>query len=215
MGPPIACVAASRARARTFSREIAERMPGERVEAYSLGGYLASVDAPQRIVLCAVAGVAAEDRRFLERAVQRLLWPPPPHRLREAIGGLRTEDDTPRDAMRTTASPASETAALLLEGVVGRDRAWAALRAGGPRAWIVEAPGRVRLGSSDLARLERAGIRWCALRPSGLEAVYVSAALARSASSWRGRLPKRTPIWLRRPDPVRIRRSESAKRRPQ
>lgn len=205
MSPTIACVAASRTLARTFAREIAERMPSEGVEAYSLRGYLASADAPQRIVLCAAAGGAAADRRFLERAAERLLWPPPPHRLREAIGGLRNEDEAPRDAARTKASPAGETAALLLEGVVGRDRARAALRAGGPRAWIVEAPGCVRLGRPDLARLERAGVRWSALRPSGLEAVYASAALARSSGSWRAGLPPKTPVWIRRPRPARRR----------
>jgi hypothetical protein len=199
MSPTIACVAASRSRARTLVREIAERLPDERVEAYSLESYLAADDAPPRIVLCAASGAAAADRRFLERAAERLLWPPPPRRLREVIGGLRNEEETPLDSPRTRQSPASDTSALLLEGVVGRDRARAALRAGGPRAWIVEAPGRVRLALPELARLARAGVRWSALRPSGLEAVYASPALARSAASWRGFLPKRTPVWIRRP----------------
>jgi len=198
MGPTIACVAASRARARTLAREIAERMPNECVEAFSLESYLASDDAPQRIVLCAASGSVDADRRFLRRASERLLWPAPPLRLREAIGGLRNEEETPRDRARTRASSSVETAALLLEGMVGRDRARAALRAGGPRAWIVETPGCVRLERSELARLARAGVRWSALRPSGLEAVYASPALARSVGSWRGLVPKRTPVWIRR-----------------
>lgn len=198
MGPTLACVAASRARARTLAPEIAARMPHERVEAYSLAGYLASRDAPQRIVLCAVTGAAAADRRFLERAAERLLWPPPSLRLREAIGGLRNDDEAPRDVPRTSASAGRDTAALLLEGIVGPERARSALRAGGPRGWIVETPGSVRIPGADLARLARAGVRWSALRPSGLAAVYASPALARSAASWRSLLPKRTPVWIRR-----------------
>jgi hypothetical protein len=199
MSPTIACVAPSRARSRTLAREIAQRLPGERVEAYSLAGYLTSEDPPSRIVLCAAAGAAASDRRFLERAAARLLWPPPPRRLREAIGGLRNEEETPGGSARTRDAAQNDTAALLLEGVVGRDRARAALRAGGPRAWIVETPGCVRLAESELARLSRAGVRWSVLRPSGLEAVYASPALARSAESWRRLLPKGTPVWIRRP----------------
>ena len=210
MSPTIACVAASRSRARTLGREIAERLPEERVEAYSLESYLAADDPPLRIVLCAASGTAIADRRFLERAAARLLWPPPPRRLREAIGGLRNEEETPLDSARTCESSEADTSALLLEGVVGRDRARAALRAGGPRAWIVETPGRVRLARPELARLARAGVRWSALRPSGLEAVYASPALARSAASWQDVLPKRTPVWVRRPrsgGPVPRRRS--------
>jgi hypothetical protein len=153
MRPTIACVAPSRAGSRTLAREIARRLPGERVEGYSLVGYLTSDGAPSRIVLCAAVGAAASDRRFLERAVERLLWPPPPRRLRAAIGGLRNEEETPGDSGRTRAGGEDDTAALLLEGVVGRDRARAALRAGGPRAWIVEAPGSVRLPESELARI--------------------------------------------------------------
>jgi hypothetical protein len=205
MSPTIACVAASRAGVRTLVREIAERLPHERVEAYTLETYLAADDPPLRIVLCAASGEAAADRRFLERAAERLLWPPPPRRLREAIGGLRNEEETPRDAARTRESSSADRSALLLEGVVGRDRARAALLAGGPRAWIVETPGRVRLARPELARLARAGVRWSALRPSGLEAVYASPALARSEASWRDFLPKRTPVWIRRPGSARRR----------
>jgi len=199
MSPAIACVAASRARARTLAREIAERMPENRIEAHSLESFLAFPGAPSRIVLCAAAGTVAGDRRFLERAAERLLWPAPPRRLREAIGGLRNEEEAPLDPARTRASGAKDTAALLLEGVVGWDRALAALRAGGPRAWIVETPGSVRLKRSEFAHLARAGIRWTALRPPGLEAVYASAAIARSPAAWKGILPKRTPVWIRRP----------------
>jgi hypothetical protein len=199
MSPTIACVAPSRARSLTLAREIAQRLPGERVEAYSLVSYLTSDGPPSRIVLCAASGAAASDRRFLERAAERLLWPPPPRRLREAIGGLRNEEETPADSGRTRKGADHDTSALLLEGVVGRDRARDALRAGGPRAWVVETPGSVRLTESDLARLSRAGVRWSVLRPSGLEAVYASPALARSAGSWRRLLPKGTPVWIRRP----------------
>jgi hypothetical protein len=207
MLPSIACVAASRTRARVFAGEIAARMPGERLDAFSVDDYLADDGAPQRIVLCSAAGEALADRRFLERAAERLLWPPPPRGLREAISGLRNEEETPDESGRLPGSAANDTAALLLEGIVGPDRARAALRAGGPRAWIVERPGCVRLTRSELVRLCRAGIRWSALRPSCLEAVYVSPALARSAASWTRLLPKRTPVWIRKPE-------SSARRRP-
>jgi hypothetical protein len=92
------------------------------------------------------------------------------------------------------------SAALLLEGPVDRARARAALAAspGGaerPRDWIVESARHVRLSGPLLGALARAGVRWSALEPVEVAAVYAASAVARSLRrrTW---LPARTPVWI-------------------
>ncbi len=195
MNPTIACVTPAVRPSRRVLSAVAGRVPNDRPKGFSLAAYLGSSAAPLRVVFCPEGASLSADRRFLKDAVGRLLWPSPPTRLRMAIGALRNDDDdeVPPDGARTAPDPSS---ALLLEGIVGPSRARAALRANGPREWIVESPARVRLSDRELGRLASAGIRWWALAPVTLVAVSVSAELAREAASWRSWLPARTPIWI-------------------
>ncbi len=208
MNPTIACVAPAVRPSRSVLGAVAERVRDARPRGFSLSGYLASSAPPPRVVFCPAGESVSEDRRFLEDAARRLLWPPPPMRLRLAIGALRNDadDEASPPGARAASDPSS---ALLLEGVVGPARARAALRANGPREWIVESPARVRLSRRELDRLASAGIRWWSLAPVILVGVSVSVELARAAASWRSWLPARTPVWIR---PTRG--GETPRRRP-
>ncbi len=194
----IACVAET---VRTASRRapgVAARARGAAVEPYSLSSYLGAADPPSRVVLCPAGASLPADVRFLSRIARRLLWPAPPARLAEAIGGLRGEEGTasPARGARRPAPRPRAGMAVLLEGVVDAARAEAALRHPGTRDWIVETPTRVRLGMRRLAALERAGVRWSALEPVEVIAVCASPALARAGKAWRALLPPRTPVWV-------------------
>lgn len=197
MGAQIACVARSGREARPLLPRLARRAPGDRLEPFSLAGYLAAGSPPSLVVLCPPPGTAA-GLAFLERASRRLLWPGPPSRLDRAIGGLRGGDEPARGiARRRPARQGGGTAtALLLEGDVGPERARAALAASGPLDWIVEAPGRVRLSARELDRLARAGVRWSALEPVRLVAVCAGPALARAVRR-RRLLPPGAALWAR------------------
>lgn len=200
MDPTIACVAPAGRQAKALAEGVAGLVPRERVAAFSLAGYLGAAAAPPRVVLCPPGGSVSQDMEFLALVSGRLLWPAPPARLHQAIAGLRTKDGPARPAARRAASRAAGglIAALLLEGEVGLARARAALAASGPRDWIVETPGRVRLTRGELARLERAGVRWQALDPIELVALYATPALARARARWKRLLPPATRVWLRR-----------------
>jgi len=198
MSPAIACVAPALRQARGLARALAERLGEDGVGAFSLASFLAADDAPARIVLCPAGRSVSADRAFLAAAARRLLWPLPPARLREAVGGLRNEEiaDGGRPAPAGAAGPST---ALLLEGEVRSPRARAALAAGGARTWIVESPGRVRLSNRELEHLARRGVRWTVLAPVLVVAVYASPGLARAARSW-GRLFRPRPeVWVRPP----------------
>ena len=202
MDPTIACVAPPGRPARALAGRVADLVAPERAEAFSLPGYLAAADPPLRVVLCPGGASVAADLEFLAQAAARLLWPAPPARFEQAIGGLRNTDGPSRPAGRRTAAARTSRgllAALLLEGDVGLVRARAALAASGPRDWIVERPGRVRLRRLELERLARAGIRWSALEPVTLVAVYGTPALARARARWKKLLPPATQLWLREP----------------
>jgi hypothetical protein len=167
----------------------------------SLEGYLAAEAPPARVVLCPSGVSVARDVAFLARAAGRLLWPAPPGGFQAAIGGLRAEAGAsqPSRRRRKTAKPsAAVEAALLLEGEVGLARARAALAAAGPRRWIVETPGHVRIRQDHLEKLSRAGVRWSALEPVVLVALYATPALARARERWKGLLPASTRVWVRR-----------------
>ena len=187
----VAVLAATAADAASAGREIAARLPSADVEATTLEGYLATPDAPERIVLCVTDRPGA--RAFLRRAVARLLWPPPHADVFEAVAGLREPHRRPRRLR--TAAPARPSgglpSALLLEGPVDAARARAALRSA-PRDWIVESARHVRLGGRALAALAREGVAWSALEPVELLAVY-------APESPRGDLglPPGTPVWIR------------------
>lgn len=200
MDPTIACVAPAGRPAKALAAGVAGLVGGERVEAFSLAGYLGAPAPASRIVLCPAGASVAADLEFLALAAGRLLWPAPPARLHQAIGGLRTKDGPARPAARRAAfRPAGGlVTALLLEGEVGVARARAAFAASGPRDWVVESPGRVRLTRRELDRLARAGVRWLALEPIELVALYATPALARARSRWQEILPPATRVWLRK-----------------
>ncbi|HTR03860.1 MAG TPA: hypothetical protein VMN82_11740 [Thermoanaerobaculia bacterium] len=201
----IACVADTVRSARGSARELASRLVGTRLDTFSLEGYLKAPSPPRGVVLCAAQGRGRAVLDFLERASRRLLWPAPALQLAEAIGGLRGEDgETPGHAPghRAGAASAGRRTALLLEGVVDAARVRALSRSSPPRAWIVEAPGRVRLTPAALARLERQGVRWAALVPVRLVALHLSTELARAPRTWRGLVPPRTPVWVSETGPI-------------
>lgn len=196
MRPTLACVAPALRQAREPALAVAARLSRERVGGFSLASFLADREAPARVILCPAGTSLPADLAFLGRAARRLSWPPPPLRLRQAVGALRNED-VPDDG--SAGGAAEPGAALLLEGEVAIARARAALAAGGPRTWIVESPGRVRLPERELARLARQGVRWAALAPVSIVAVYASEALARARGSWSALFRPRPEVWLRVP----------------
>jgi len=196
----IACVAPSRRSAVSAAGRVAASLPNATVEAFSLSGYLAAARAPDRIVLCPAGISTAADLRFLDLAVERLLRPSPPRGLRAAIGGIRPHGDRPRRAQaqprREPGKAAPGASALLLEGRVGPSRALAALAASGPRDWIVESARHVRIPARLHRRLAQAGIRWSALEPIEIVALYATPALARAHRKWKALLPAQTRVWI-------------------
>jgi len=178
----------------------------------SLSGYLASPQASSRVLLCPAGTSLASDLAFLRRAARRLLWPAPPADFRLAIGGIRTPAVLLISAAgRPPRRRAGDTiAAFLLEGIVGPERMRAVLASGAPRDWIVESPRHVALTAERLRVLERAGIRWSALEPVEVVAIYATPGLVRARRRWRRLLPPRTPLWIREAAssrPARPRRS--------
>ena len=193
----VAVVAATAAEARDAAAALPPRVPGCRLVPVALAAYLADPAAPARVVLCATRGTAPRGLAFLSRASARLLWPAPPADIDAAIGGLR--DDHNHAPPREGAPRAGRLrVALLLEGAVDPERtraAFAAVKNAGPRDWIVESARHVRLPGPRLEALGRAGVRWCALEPVELVAVYVAEVVARSLRR-RAWLPRRTPVWI-------------------
>jgi hypothetical protein len=198
---PIVCIAPSGRLSRADQAAIAARVPGAALSVRSISGYCAAPGADSRILICPAGSSVARDLAFLRRAAERLLWPSPSSDFRDAIAGLRAGSARPRLARHRTAAAtrgAGETvSALLLEGRVGPARMRALLASRGPREWIVETPGHVELPARWAPRLARAGVRWSALEPVELVALYAAPALARASSRWRTLLPPRTPVWIR------------------
>jgi hypothetical protein len=205
MPEAIACLAESRRRAARAARALSVRMPGVPFHPHSLSSYLAARDAPGRIVVCADGGAPRDQIGLLRRLAARLLWPGPPADFRDAIGGLRTHGARPRAAAPSRGAPRGRriAAALLLEGKVDAARAIAALAAGAPRDWIVESARQVRFGGGLMSELTRRGIRWSALEPIELVALYATPALARQRTRWRGLVPAKTAVWLKERRPSR------------
>jgi hypothetical protein len=169
------------------------RIPSQRIERFSLDLYLAAGRAPDRIALCPRGEDLDADLAFLSAAKARLLWPAPPWVIAEAIAGLLT--NTPPARRRRAQSPAGPAAsALLLEGVVTRARARAAL-ASSERLWVVESVRCVRLSVTDLAELARAGVRWAALRPVKIVGVFCSPSLSRALEQSKRGLPRGAKLW--------------------
>ena len=206
MAMTIACVAPGRRSAISAAGTVAARLPNARVEAFSLASYLAAAHAPDRIVLCPAGLSTAADLRFLDLAAQRLLWPSPPRGLRAAIGGIRPHGGRPRRAQAQSRRDAEKAApgsasALLLEGRVGPSRALSALAASGPRDWIVESARHVQIPARLHRKIAQGGIRWSALEPIALVALYATPALARAHRKWKALLPAQTRVWIATPRP--------------
>jgi hypothetical protein len=196
----VAVIAATEAEARAAAAALLARAPGSAFAPATLAAYLATPRAPGRVILCATRGPEARGIDFLERAAARLLWPAPPEDIDAAIGGLRASVSRPRRRPSRPGRgrrPERAKTALLLEGSVDFARARAALAAvaeAGPRDWIVESARHVEVSARRLASLARVGIRWSALEPIELVAVYAAAAVARSLRR-RAWLPGDTPVW--------------------
>lgn len=180
----------------------ARGIPCAPLERLSLDAYLRARSAPDRVVLCPQGRSLDADLAFLKAAKSRLLWPSPPPDITDAIAGLVTETAAAAattSAVKPARKPARSRsqgplrAALLLEGLVTRERADAAL-ASPVRLWIVESVRCVVLGEADLEDLARKGVRWAALRPVELAGLAASGALARARSRWPRWLQGR-PVW--------------------
>lgn len=216
MARAVICIAPGGRLSRAAEAAIAARLPGAALSVRSISGYLATPRVESRIVICPSGSSAARDLAFLRRAASRLLWPAPSADFRNAIAGLRTPSPSSRPRIarfRPARAGAGDTvAALLLEGRVDRTRMRAVLASGSPRDWIVESPGHVELTDRWSRALARAGVRWSALEPVELVAVYAAPALSRLSARWRRLLPPRTPVWVRaetRPRSARPRRSRA------
>ena len=193
---PVAVVAPTRASARSAAVFLSQRLGGA-VTACSLAGYLASEQAPGRIVLCPAGRSLERDVDFLRAARERTLWHPPDAIILGAIEGLLGSLPPSASRGRPRPRPVWNTrTALLLEGTVTSERARAALSSDA-RLWIVEHPRKVRVSRPLMERLRRAGVRWSALDPVTVVAVLASPRLAAARSRWMGLVPAHTPLWIR------------------
>lgn len=200
-GPePIAIVAPTLSRAQTAAALLARRgRPG--AVPFSLAGYLASVRAPGRVVLCPAGRSVVGDIAFLRRVRERILWKAPTEVLYEAIAGMLGSPETPIPPDPSRASSTAKArrgidTALLLEGTVDSRRA-RALLTGDTRLWIVENARKVRVDSRLMERLRARGVRWFTLEPVTVVGVLASADFAGERRRWRKLLPPRTPVWRR------------------
>ena len=193
---PVAVVAPTRASARSAAVFLSQRLGGA-VTACSLAGYLASEQAPGRIVHCPAGRSLEGDIDFLQAASERSFWPPPDAIVLGAIEGLlgSLPPAAARGRLRRGRARDARTA-LLLEGTVTSERARAAL-ASDARLWIVEHPRKVRVSRSLMERLRKAGVRWSALDPVSVVAVLASPRLAAARSRWKDLVPPGTPLWIR------------------
>ena len=187
---PVAVVAASAAEAAAAARAVERRLPGVVLAPASLDDYLRATEASGRVVLCVTGRSASRARAFLRRAAERLLWPPPPADLLDAVAGLRPVAAARPGSGAHARGEVAPRMALLLEGAVDARRAQAALRST-PREWIVESARHVRVGPRGMAALARAGVAWSALDPVELVAVCAESPLPPGTG-----LPAGVPVWL-------------------
>jgi hypothetical protein len=199
----VAVIAPTSARARSAAAFLAGRL-SDPLSPFALRDYLASRRRPRRIVLCPLGRSVASDVDFLKAARERVLWDAPEEIVYSAIEGLLGSippapgSGVGRRRVPGSAPRAGETAAaLLLEGNVTSARA-KAIVSPGPRLWIVEHPGRIRVDSALMEKLRREGVRWAALRPSSVVALLASPRLARARRRWAGLLPRGTLVWIRK-----------------
>ena len=187
-------VAPGKARARTAAAAFSQRLAGLRCSPVSLSSLLARGPSSETLVVCPGGADLERDLDFLARLSEHVLWPAPDPELFGAIAGLLGHElsDAPPEAWRRETR---RNVAFLFEGSVTPARARAAL-ASDARHWIAESVRHVRLSPQGLARLQRQGVRWSALRPLRVVALIASPALARAQRRWRKVLPPRTPVWV-------------------
>jgi hypothetical protein len=172
--------------ARRVARALSSRFPRTRLLGMTVASYLGRPGVPLPLVLAPAGRDADADRRFLEAARDRILWPLPPAEIYDAISGVLT--DLPALTGRRSSSPGSITGVLLLEGKVTAARARAALDSP-VRSWVVEHAGCVRISDRALGSLQSAGVRWSALRPPTLLGVVDPTRCARPL------FPPGTRVW--------------------
>jgi hypothetical protein len=148
---------------------------------------------PARVVFCPAGRRLEADLAFLKAASLRVLWPPAPWILREAIAGLLNLPESDAASGPARRPPRS---AVLLEGPVDWPRASRVLAARGPRLWILEDPRLARFSLRRFEELSKRGVQFACLRPVRIEAVAASAALAASRKRWGRWLPAQTPAVL-------------------
>jgi hypothetical protein len=182
---------------RALRAAVAARLPGARLESYSLDQYVSNPEAPLRAVLCPFGGSVAEEIEFLRQVRRRALWPIPGADLWGAIAGLRgSHDAAPRSARPPPPTRAGRRTALLLEGAVTFDRARLAVSSGAPRDWVVEKVQRVRIEPRGLDQIRRLGIRWAVLDPVEVIGLAASDSLAKARRLWAKWLPSDVPVWV-------------------
>lgn len=181
-------------RARTAAAAFSQPLSGLRCSPVSLASLLARGPASETLVVCPGGADLEGDLDFLARLSERVLWPAPDPELFGAIAGLLGHGlpDVPPEGWRRETR---RKVAFLFEGSVTPARVRAAL-ASDARHWIVESVRHVRLSRQGLARLERKGVRWSALRPLRVVALIASPVLARAQRRWRKLLPPGTPVWV-------------------
>lgn len=196
----VVCLAPTGRLSRRAAAEIAAGLPGVPLVARSIAGYLAAGRDGRRILLCPSGNSVERDLAFLRRVARRLLWPAPTADFLDAIGGLRTRAAALAPA-RSSPAPRRAArglvAALLLEGRVDAVRARAVLDSSALRDWIVESPRHVQVSERLGRSLERAGVRWTALEPVDVVALFARPELARARARWKGMLARETPVWIR------------------
>ncbi len=191
----VALVAPTLHQARCCAPSVAKRLKRRTLRPFSLEGFLASAEAPDRIVLCPAGKAVAKDLVFLRKARERALWTAPEADLDAAIAGLLGYPMAGAARKPSSRGRADLKTALLLEGIVTPARARAATTSQ-IRHWIVENVRRVRLKGKELEKLRRQGIRWSVLQPVRVVAVLASFDLARARARWKSLLPARTLIWV-------------------
>jgi hypothetical protein len=200
MSRAVVCIAPTGRLSRRAAVEIAAGLPGVPLVVRSIAGYLAAPRDGRRILLCPAGNSVPDDLAFLQRVARRLLWPAPTADFQGAIGGLRTRA-TPPAAARSSPVPRRAArglvAALLMEGPVDAARARAVLDSSALRDWIVESPRHVQVSERLGRSLERAGVRWTALEPVEVVALFARPELARARTRWKGMLARETPVWIR------------------
>jgi hypothetical protein len=175
------------------------------------GAHASARDASPRSTAALVPGLATGEKVRVvdpprpnaawERAKRRVLLPPAPSLLRDAIGGIAAQEPPPGTDRRRS----GPTRAHWIPGDLTDARAASLLRSDPvPALWIVEDFRRLRLSRKTLANVEERGIEIAAYRA-------VSPVRGRPSRATRSRAPKGS---TRRSAPKGATRRSAPKNRP-